>query len=60
MLSWRGIGGVTVKCRICGKEIKKGKYCSFCEMKSQILFKGSVSDTVKKMAKGEKSSAKSK
>ncbi len=43
-----------------GREISKGKYCSFCEMKSQILFKGSVSDTVKKMTKGEKSSAKSK
>lgn len=48
------------KCRICGKEIEKGKYCILCEMKSQILFKGSVSDTVKKMTKGEKSSAKSK
>jgi len=22
-----------------GREISKGKYCSFCEMKSQILFK---------------------
>lgn len=49
-----------MKCKICGREISKGKYCSFCEMKSQILFKSSVSDTVKKMTKGEKSSAKSK
>lgn len=48
------------KCRICGKEISKGKYCSFCEMKSQILFKGSVLDAVKKITKGEKSSVKSK
>lgn len=48
------------KCRICGREILKGKYCRLCEMKSQIIFKGSVSDTVKKMTKGEKSSAKSK
>ena len=49
-----------MKCKICGKEIKKGKYCSFCEMKAQILFNGSVSDTVKKMTKGEKCGAKSK
>lgn len=49
-----------MKCKICGKEILAGKYCSFCEMKAKILFNGSVSDTVKKMTKGEKSSAKSK
>lgn len=49
-----------MKCRICGREIPTGKYCFFCEMKVQILFKGSVSDAVKKMTKGEKSSAKSK
>lgn len=49
-----------MKCRICGKEIEKGKYCIVCEVKSQILFKGSLSDVVKKMNKGEKSSAKSK
>jgi hypothetical protein len=49
-----------MKCKICGKEIEKGKYCILCEMKSQILFKGSVSDTVKKIAKGEKCGAKSK
>lgn len=49
-----------MKCKICGKEIKKGKYCSFCEMKAQILFNSSVSDTVKKITKGEKCSAKSK
>lgn len=48
------------KCRICGREISKEKYCSFCEMKSQILFKGSVSDVVKKIGKGEKYGAKSK
>lgn len=49
-----------MKCRICGREILTGKYCSFCEMKAQILFKGSVSDVVKKMTKGEKPSVKSK
>lgn len=49
-----------MKCKICGKEIEKGKYCILCEMKAQILFKGSVSDVVKKMTKGEKSDAKSK
>jgi len=49
-----------MKCKICGKEIKEGKYCNLCEMKCQIIFKGSVSDTVKKITKGEKSSAKSK
>ena len=60
MLSWRGIGGATVKCKICGKEIEKGKYCYYCEMKSQILFGVSASDAVKKITKGGKSSVKSK
>lgn len=32
--------GTIMKCKICGKEIKKGKYCILCEMKSKILFKG--------------------
>lgn len=49
-----------MKCKICGKEIKKGKYCYYCEMKSQILFGVSASDAVKKITKGGKSSAKSK
>jgi len=49
-----------MKCKICGKEIKEGKYCYYCEMKSRILFGVSASDAVKKITKGGKSSAKSK
>ena len=49
-----------MKCKICGKEIHTGKYCSLCKMKSQIIFRGSISDVIKKMAEGDKSNAKSK
>lgn len=49
-----------MKCKICGEEIQSGKYCYLCEMKSQIIFRGSISDVIKKMKKEDKPNVKSK
>ena len=42
------------KCLICNKEIKSGKYCKVCEMKSNIIFGTDVKNVVNHINKGNK------